>query len=449
MPPVVRTPAQFAVGCATEVITPPVGCPMAGYFHERIALRVRDDLCARAMVIGDGQTWLVVVGLDLIGIDADFAFEAKRAIGEHLGIPASHVVFSATHTHTGPEFRRDSSVPSMPREWLSELPGRVVRAVERAAERAVPATLRAGQTTVEGYSFNRLSRQRDGTETFGSDANTVGPAGPIDTEMTTLSAVAEDGRLLGMLCNFALHVDVIGGGGAQELSADWPGEMARNISAVYGDDTVCVLLQGTCGDINHCPRGSTQLPTGGPAKAVQLGRALAGAAMVASERAEPTGCGRLAALDRTLEIPYFTRDDAFRAELGRIEAIPPADRAYFEQALLDVAATWSHDGEVAQVPLQCLRIGDLALVALPGEVFVRLGLEIKHWSPAAHTMVVELTSGRVCTYIPTTDQAGRGAYGAKPILSRWLVDDAGRRLADAAQVMLCELWAEQTEGDSR
>jgi len=72
---------------------------------------------------------------------------------------------------------------------------------------------------------------------------------------------------------------------------------------------------------------------------------------------------------------------------------------------------------------------------------VRIGLDIKHWSPAPFTMVVELANARVSTYVPSTDQAGRGAYGAKPILSRWLCDDAGRRMADAAVVMLHRLWS--------
>ena len=83
-----------------------------------------------------------------------------------------------------------------------------------------------------------------------------------------------------------------------------------------------------------------------------------------------------------------------------------------------------------------MRIGDAALVGLPAEIFVRIGLDIKQWSPAPSTFVVELANGRASTYVPTTDQAERGAYGAKPILSRWLCADAGRRMADAALVML-------------
>jgi hypothetical protein len=95
----------------------------------------------------------------------------------------------------------------------------------------------------------------------------------------------------------------------------------------------------------------------------------------------------------------------------------------------------------ADVPVQAMRLGDIGLIGLPAEIFVRLGLEIKHFSPALQTFVVELANARASTYVPTTDQAERGAYGARPILSRWLCSDAGRRMADAAIVMLHQLWS--------
>jgi hypothetical protein len=97
------------------------------------------------------------------------------------------------------------------------------------------------------------------------------------------------------------------------------------------------------------------------------------------------------------------------------------------------------DGQTAYVPVQALRLGPLMFVGLPGEVFVRWGLEIKDWSPASYTFVTELANGWF-GYIPTTDQAHRGAYGARPILSRRLIADAGRRMADEIQVLMWRLW---------
>ena len=74
------------------------------------------------------------------------------------------------------------------------------------------------------------------------------------------------------------------------------------------------------------------------------------------------------------------------------------------------------------------------------DLFARAVVIEANGERAAHTFVVELANERASTYVPTTNQAERGAYGAKPGLSRWLCADAGRRMADAAQVMLWRLW---------
>ncbi len=426
-------------GCARQCITPPLGVPLAGYFHERLAEYVRDDLYVRAVVVESGSERLALVSCDLIAPDRILFDRTKALIVAETGIAPECVLICTTHTHTGPEIRLDHAMP-VSAEWAAELPRHIAATVAQAVASMFEATLRPGRAKAEGYAFNRLFRQRDGTEVFGRTDDEVGPAGPVDSELQTLSVVDEEGELRALLVHFALHVDVIGGGSANFISADWPGELARNIAAVHGADVITLFLQGTCGDINHNAHGPTAQPRRGVPKAVQLGRGLAGVALHAAARAEPMASAPLRSAETLLSIPYYTRDATFMAELESLRA--KEELTHFERYTLERGETWSHDGEVAQVPVQVLRLGEVALVALPAEIFVRLGLEIKHFSPAPSTFVVELANADASTYVPTTDQAGRGAYGARPILSRWLCADAGRRLIDAAQVMLWELWQE-------
>jgi hypothetical protein len=418
-------------------ITPPVGASLAGYFHDRVSDSVRDDLCAHALVLEHGGERLALVSCDLICIDAGVADPAKARIQEQTGIPPERVLICATHTHTGPEIRKGSVVPRMD-EWVDTLPEKIAQAVNEAAEGMFTATLRPNRAQADGLAWNRLWRVTDGREVFGRPEDAIGPAGPTDPELVTVGVVDEDNRLRAFVANFALHVDVIGGGSAKFISADWPGELKRAIQGVYGEEVVTVFLQGTCGDINHWPHDPTHLPTGGPQKATQIGRALAGAAMYSTERAEPLSELSLAGAIEVVPIPYYTRDEKLLAEVAGLKQ--QESLGDFERYLVKRTEEWPYDGQLADVPIQCLRIGDIAIVGLPAEVFVRIGLEIKHFSPAAYTMVVELANARATGYVPTTDQAERGAYGAKPILSRWLCSDAGRRMADAAQVMLRRLW---------
>jgi hypothetical protein len=436
----VGKPVLFQAGRAQVKITPPLGVSLAGYFHERIAESVRDDLFARAVVIGNGETRLALVSLDLISITEEVTRSARELIEAKTGIAPGHVLVCATHTHTGPELRRDASMARAD-EWAGGLPAAIAEAVAQADAGKVPATLRLGSAEITGYSFNRLFRLKDGREVFGKggrEKEVIDTAGPIDPGFQTLSAVDQDGRLLALLVNFALHPDVIGGGSANFISADWPGLLGETVSKVYGEDVVTLMLQGTCGDINHRTHFPTALPTGGPAKAIQLGRGLAGAAILALERAEPMTDSRVAVANETLSIPYYTRDAALYAE---IEALKQKENpSASEQSYIRRVEDWPYDGQMAEVPVQVFRIGGMGLVAFPAEIFVRIGLDVKRWSPAPQTFVVELANARVSSYVPYPGQAERGAYGTQPILSRWLHADAGRHMGDAAIRMLHQLF---------
>ncbi|MBN2452400.1 MAG: neutral/alkaline non-lysosomal ceramidase N-terminal domain-containing protein [Lentisphaeria bacterium] len=431
----------FQVGNAKVDITPPLGVSLAGYFHDRVAVRVRDPLHARALVIGRGEDRVALLACDLCTVTREIVQPAKERIRAATGIPPERVLVTASHTHTGPEIRHNPDVPRFD-EYVNRLPVLLAEAVLRAAEATVDATLHLGAADAEGLSFNRLFRLRNGSEKFGrtdpADPDVAGSAGPVDPRLQALVARDAEGCVQAVVANFALHADVIGGGKADFLSADWPGELCRAVESVYGDGTCCLFLQGTAGDINQHAYAPGWMPGSGPLKAMQIGRALAGATMLALERAQPMGSDRVAGVITPLEIPYCSRTPEHIAEVERLRQLPK--RSYFEDAWIRRVESWPHDGDVCRVPVQALRVGDAAFVGFPAEVFVRWGLELKQYAPAGCTFPVELANERVSTYVPTTDQAERGAYGAVPFLSRWLVPDAGRRMVEQALRDLYQLW---------
>lgn len=438
-------PAASAVtaGAAQVCITPPLSVSLAGYFHDRIADSVRDDLFARALVLRVGDASIALVSCDLVSAEESWVTIAKQMIEADTGITPDRVLICATHTHTGPEVRPGRLFSVHP-GWIEQLPRLIADAVKEANESQFEARLHPGQGSEEDLAFNRLWRMKDGTELFGrgEPGQAIAPAGDIDPEALVLKVADKSGRLRALVVNYALHVDVIGGGGANFISADWPGEMAKAVGQVYGDDVVTLFLNGCCGDINHCTHFPTEIALRGPEKSIQLGRALAGIAMNAAEKAEPMPVAAMGATLEGVPIPYYTRESVMRTYAEELRALEhPGD---FEQYVINNFDSWPFDGQVAQVPVQALRVGDVAFVGLPGEIFVDHGLETKYWSPAPFTFIAELANGWF-GYVPTTDQAERGAYGARPILSRRLCSDAGRRMTDAAQVMLWSLW-EDTDG---
>jgi neutral ceramidase len=93
------------------------------------------------------------------------------------------------------------------------------------------------------------------------------------------------------------------------------------------------------------------------------------------------------------------------------------------------------------VPLQALRIGDLAVCAIPFETFVEIGLDLKKRSPFPRTMVIGVANG-YNGYLPTPEQHRLGGY------ETWLGTnkvqlDASVILTDQLLEMLAELSKEK------
>src|SRR6266480_2651722 len=95
---------SLKVGAAEIDITPPVGHRMAGYFDERLATGVHDPLKAKAIVLQQGNEQIALVFCDLVGLSLNVTTNARAQASQKTGIPVSHIVICATHTHTGPLF---------------------------------------------------------------------------------------------------------------------------------------------------------------------------------------------------------------------------------------------------------------------------------------------------------------------------------------------------------
>ncbi|MFP4250776.1 MAG: hypothetical protein ACLFU7_14035, partial [Armatimonadota bacterium] len=368
---------QIRAGVARSVITPDGKPYLAGYFHERIGETVRDDLHCRALVLEDGDCGICLVTLDLISVSREWGDAARDLIVERTGIPADRVLICATHTHTGPA--TGGGRKRTPQEWIEKLPEMIADTAEAAADEMFDALLFPGVQEEYLLASNRLGRTRDGDEVFSSEG-VIGHAGPVDPRLIAVGVRELDGTVRAVLVNYGMHVDVIGGGSADFVSADWPGEMERAVAGVYGEQAITLFANAPCGDINHRLWRESRHPGEGEAKAVQMGRAYAGLAVAAVEVAEPmesAGCG---SKFEDLQIPYYTRDEDLMAEIEEMKQRD--DLEYFEEATIKRVEGYELDGKIADVPVQVMRFGEMMIVGLPGEIFTKWGMEIRHWSPA-------------------------------------------------------------------
>jgi len=89
------------------------------------------------------------------------------------------------------------------------------------------------------------------------------------------------------------------------------------------------------------------------------------------------------------------------------------------------------------IPIQALRVGDLGIAAIPTEVFVEIGLEIKRRSPFRPSFTVSLANGSY-GYLPTPAQHRLGGYETWRGSSRF-VPETSTRIVEALLEMFQEL----------
>ena len=436
--------ADLRVGTAAVNISPPAGTPMAGYYYERGSESVIDDLYAKAAVLDDGSTKIALVVCDLITLPRKVVLDARQLIEQQTGIPAGHVMLSATHTHTGPALARDSvrddldkgsSDPA--RNYTSELPGRIAQAVTEADGRLAAAKVSYARESEDRMSFCRRFWMKDGTVGWNPgklNPNIIRPVSPIDPEVGVVYFETPDKKPVLTYVNFALHADTTGG---TRISADYPGALARRLADCKGPDMMTLFANGTCGNINHLDVNWAG-PQTSPAEATRLGTILAAAVLKAYMDLKPATDTTLRVRSELLQLPLapFSPEDVQEARA----TIEKKDKAKFMEQVkaYKVLDVQKREGKPLEVEVQIITMGDtLAWVSLPGEIFVELGLSIKAASPFAQTHIAELANGSI-GYIPNRSAYAEGNY---EVVSARCAEGSGERLVQAAVKMLEELKA--------
>lgn len=414
-------------GAAAVDITPkmyPLSVP--GLFTARTADKAHDPLHARALVLDDGATTLAMVVVDNIGVAQEALDEAKAAASKRCGIAVDKILVSSTHTHTGPHANvKKGPTPAVAYRKL--LVAGIAESIVRAHAALRPAGVGAAVGSLPDQVFNRRWFLKPGKmplNPFGqldqvkmnptrSPDVLDRPAGPTDPDITVLSVEdAKSGKPLALVANFSLHY--VGGVPEGQLSADYFGEFARLVQSRAGGDFVAMMSNGTSGDAINRPF----LVPRPPREPFEQIRIVAQKAADTAWHARSTisahrrdACLGMIERSVTLKTRRPTPEQIAWAEgvlaikdQAEREKLPGLAEAYARRTLSMVAFP-----ETVTVPLQALRIGDLAVCGIPFETFVEIGLDLKKRSPFPRTMVISLANG-TNGYLPTPEQHKLGGY---------------------------------------
>ncbi|MBG88658.1 MAG: hypothetical protein CMO80_17395 [Verrucomicrobiales bacterium] len=415
------------------------------------AKSVHDPLHARCIVLDDGQTRVALAVIDNTMIERPILDEAKRLVEKNSGIPKSHIMLSATHSHSTPRAVSIDQGEANER-YHKMLSVKIAEGIEKAAARLKPAEAAWDSFYEPRYVYNRrwfFDRRLKAPNPFGETNDIVWmnpprggilmPAGPADTQVYVFGLREVDQKPIALLGNYGLHY--VGGVPRGQISADYFAVFANEASTRLGDPEgfVGLMSNGTSGDVNannfQGPR--KRYPAFG--RMTEIGKNLAGHAVESFRKASFSRELKIAVAQTELSLAV-RKPNAARLKWARgiVAKAKPTARPT-RQVIYAREALGLHEfPDRVSIILQAFRIGDLAIAAIPNEVFAETGLAIKHASPFKDTFTIELANG-YSGYLPTKQQHKWGGYETWPARSSFLEVDAESKIRKTVLKLLNEL----------
>ena len=378
------------------VISCEIGTGIAGYDGSDVAKGKLDDLLLTGLCLDDGTRKALILSFDLLFLDHATIVRYRRFAAAKLGLDETAVLCSCTHTHGGPHTRAYERNRGEDDEYvLPDDPNHVDRRyvvwLDRTVEDAIAAFAAkpAWRDCEVGYFSSQCDENRnrryttaDNCASFMAHRRTLHgiATGFADQELGTVALFdAKTREPVYVIGNYAAHplASHAPGRGGLRITSDFPGFYRRYVESETG--AKAMFVQGAAGDL--VPKGDEL----GVAAARRTGENLAMASLAAlidirrnSQRfilAKP----RLGATVRSFESP-----------------VRPVWRDVLKK-------------DKMTVEVQCLSIGDVAFVALPGEPVCELGQEIKWHSPFRRTFIAYGGIGN-CGYVSPENFIAAGAY---------------------------------------
>ncbi|MBO5724068.1 MAG: hypothetical protein J6S58_04495, partial [Lentisphaeria bacterium] len=240
---------MFKAGYAQEIITPPTGVGLAGYINKRPNRGAYDDLYVKVIHMElDGKKF-GFVNFDLCNVAPVLWEKMEKLIVDSFGQDLyDSLIISATHTHTGPEYRGELS--DLTRFAVEETASAAFRAVRRAFMNLQEAALETTSVYNNPYGFVRRYFMKTGTIVTNPgwrNKEIDKPECDFDRTINIL-AVRQFGRIAALICNIANHGDTVGG---DIVSADWYGHFVHQLQHDLKCGLPVLVVDDASGDINH------------------------------------------------------------------------------------------------------------------------------------------------------------------------------------------------------
>jgi hypothetical protein len=382
-------------------ISPGTDLTLVGYAFRNTDLPpgndgVHDPLHARVLALRDGQGTALLASVDLCWVPQDLSREIRKAMAERVGIDASRVILSATHTHSGPlplsletacqrEGLSAEDAVALPQVVYGQyLKSRLVDAAARANGHLFPVEAYAQEAPL-GLAYDRRIHTSRGIEhCWGPQRDaTQRPDLAADPTCNVLVLQQSNGPRRCLLWSLGAH-PVVMGQVNRSVSADYPG-LANHLLEEYLPGCRPMFCLGAAGHAH--PWIATQEDT---ALLLPVARAAASFVALLTQGTRPVADPQTLRLQIAAETVNIASQD------------------------LDVAI-W--------------RLGEQWIVVVPVELFDELGLDLRR-RLGGHVILATVSNG-AHGYWPTAPAFDEGAYEVDIARRRGLAPGDGEKLVDA------------------
>jgi hypothetical protein len=351
---------------------------------------VHDAVWAKALVFARGEHRFALVTADVLAFPPQF----KAAVIERLaseGWSADQVLLLPSHTHTSidmmalhPDNR--FAIPQVGvfhPELFERTAARLAEVIHQAGRSLEPVL--AGTTSVAVPLRNRNRRS-------GASVN--------DPALTVTRVDGLNGRPLAALVNWTAHPTFMDENDML-FSGDWPGHVQRTVEALIGQGATALFYNGAEGDQSPVPPADAG---GNWERAERYGRELGILAWRAWEQIHPRLAEHFAFHTETIRLPQRQWHEDFMKTGGAEYGLDESMMRGFVELLVP-----------AQTRSTALRLGDLVILGVPGELAGTLGLEVKdraRRATGAEYVAIAGLADEWVSYILPAEEYRRGGYEA-------------------------------------
>lgn len=383
-----RNNTFLKVGTSRASITPDI--KIKNWITGESYLSLDDSIYSRAIVLDDGEKKFVILTWEIVDAGNSAVKTIKETISNLFNIPEKNILVNASHNHSAPwapvygensekgkerypwwvtRYMPAQDGESSFEEWKELLVTQSVRVVGEAINSLQPVSMWVGRYDISRFIQNRRAR-RDSTGLIESGwlggYNYYHPLwdpkvlsgeftfGPIDRTMTVVSFKNDKNINISTLFNFGCHAISVYPYDVNTISGDWPGRTIRILNETLGGDNL--FLQGAAGDINPSWLWSKDIVEKFP--------------------------GELA---KDIQTTY-----KFSSQFISTPMIIDIDTVDY---LLTPYAQRRFGLKSLKAVIQVVSIGNLAIVALPGEPMTEIGQYIIGNSPYPQTIVLGYSNG--------------------------------------------------------